>query len=224
MRMKRERGGVPLDTPMIVTIAREYGSGGSTVGRKLAEKLGCPFFDKELLALAAKESGIKEDLFQSLDEKPTNRFWDALPTGGSFYGSHHSSLGTLPIGDRLFLIQSEIIQKVASQGSCVIVGRCADYVLRDDPNAIRIFVHSPTEAKLKRIVHSYLIPEDEARSHMDRIDKERSGYYSHHTQGRWGKAENYHLSIDSSVLGLDGTADLLLHFARWKQSIGRSVV
>ncbi|PKM84784.1 MAG: cytidylate kinase [Firmicutes bacterium HGW-Firmicutes-11] len=213
-----------MSEPIIVTIAREYGSGGSTIGRKLAEKLGCPFFDKELLAMAAKESGINEDLFQSLDEKPTSRFWDALPTGGSIYGSHHSSLGTLPIGDRLFLIQSEIIKKVAALGSCVIVGRCADFVLREDPHTIRVFVHSPTEAKLDRIIHSYHIPEEEARSVMEKIDKERSGYYSHHTQGRWGKAENYHLSVDSSVLGIDDTTDLLLYFARRKQSVGRSVL
>lgn len=207
-----------MERRILVTIAREYGSGGSAIGRRLAEKLGCPFYDKELLTLAARESGIKEDLFQQADEKPSGRFWEAMATGAGSFGNRHVALGELPMNDRLFLIQSDIIRKVAAQGSCVIVGRCADHILRDEPDSLRFFIHAGVESRLERIVNRYHVPGGEARAAMERIDRERAAYYAHHTQGKWGKAENYHLSVDSSVLGIDGTAELLLTFARMRHA------
>jgi cytidylate kinase len=176
-------------TDLIVTIAREYGSGGSRIGRQLAQELHLPFYDKELIALAAQESGFAEDFIEKMEQKKTVDF---------FYHLYLSSQ-ELPLAEQVFLAQSQAIQKIAQKGPCVIVGRCADYVLRDLPNCLRVFVHAPLEWRIQCV-------RDEARAsvanyaeYLQKQDKNRAGYYNYFTGYKWGKAQNYHLSIDSSI-------------------------
>jgi CMP/dCMP kinase len=208
-----------MDRKIIITIARQYGSGGRYIGRLLAEKLNCPFYDKDLLTLAAEESGIDKDLFESADEKPSNRFWSSFAINAGSLANRPTPLGDIPINDKLFLIQSDIIKKVAAQGSCVIVGRCADHILKDDPDAVHVFIHSTVQEKLKRIVAFYNIPMEKAKESMLRTDKARASYYNYYVDSKWGQADNYHLSIDSSVLDIEGTAEMILTFALMKAGV-----
>lgn len=206
-----------MDKKIIITIAREYGSGGKCIGQKLSEILNIPFYDKELLALAAKESGIHEDLFKEADENHPKGFWNSMSFSTSSFGNVFSDGGELPINDRLFLIQSSIIKEIANEGSCIIVGRCADYILQDHPDAIHIFIHALEKDKIQRVIETYGINEKDAKTAMSKTDKRRAAYYDYYADGKWGQAENYDLSIDSSVIGIDGTVTLIKEFANLKQ-------
>lgn len=201
-----------MDKKIIVTIAREYGSGGREIGKKLAGRLGVAFYDKELITLAAKESGIDENLFANADEKPSNPFWASLAFNVGSFGNRIPTINDMPMNDRLFLIQSNVIKQVAAQGSCVIVGRCADYILDQDPAAVHLFIHSNEEDKLYRVIHSYGIPEETAKEAMKKTDKRRAAYYDYYVGEKWGQINHYDLSIDSSVLGIDKTVDLIIKF------------
>ncbi|NLP30903.1 MAG: cytidylate kinase-like family protein [Clostridiales bacterium] len=200
-----------MENNIIVTIGRQYGSGGRIIGKKLSEKLDLKFYDKEILTLAAKESGIHFGLFEEADEKRTNHFWSTLAMGTANYIRPHA-YNDIPMDDRLFFIQSDIIKKVAKKESCVIVGRCADRILKDHPRIVKIFIHSSFEDKIKRIADRFNIPESEAKELMIKKDKERANYYNYYSEGGWGEVDNYHLSIDSSILGIDGTVELLSTF------------
>ena len=205
-----------MDKKIIVTIAREYGSGGREIGQKLAKRLGASFYDKELIALAAQESGIDEELFINADEKPINPFWSSLAFNVGSFGNRVPTINDMPMNDRLFLIQSGIIKKVASEGSCVIVGRCADYILDKDPDAVHIFIHADTEDKLSRITHRYGVPEEAARDTMKKTDRRRAAYYDYYVGERWGQIDHYDLAINSSALGIDKTVDLIYQFVHMK--------
>lgn len=206
-----------MDKKIIVTIAREYGSGGREIGQKLAEKIGATFYDKELISLAAKESGIDEDLFANADEKPTNPFWSSLAFNVGSFGNRVPTMNDMPMNDRLFLIQSNVIKKVAAEGSCVIVGRCADYILDKNPDAVHLFIHSNDEDKLNRIIHSYGVPEEAAKEAMKKTDKRRAAYYDYYVGEKWGQIDHYDLAIDSSFLGIDKTVDLIVQFIQMKR-------
>ena len=156
---------------IIYTIGRQFGSGGRKVGRTLAEKLGIPFYDKELLTLAAKDSGLSEALFHNADEKPTSSLLYSLVMGNYPMSSGALGFNEMPLNDQLFLIQSKTIKKIADQGSCVIIGRCADYVLRDNPNVISVFIHAPLEARVHRAVNVYEVPKDKAEDICLKNDK-----------------------------------------------------
>lgn len=206
-----------MERKIIITIAREYGSGGRLIGKQLAESLNIPFYDKELLTIAAKESGIHEDLFKDADETHGKGFWNSMSFGAASFGNVFSGSCEMPINDRLFLIQSQIIQEVAKAGSCVIVGRCADYILQDDPHAIHIFIHADASDKIARISETYGVDAKNAKVAMVKTDKSRAAYYDYYAEGKWGRAENYDLSIDSSVVGLDGAVEIITHFGELKQ-------
>ncbi|MEG1583967.1 MAG: cytidylate kinase-like family protein [Anaerovorax sp.] len=206
-----------MDKKLIITIAREYGSGGKLIGQKLSESLNIPFYDKELLTLAAKESGIHEDLFKEADENHSKGFWNSMSFTTSSFGNVFSGGSELPINDRLFLIQSSIIKDIAQAGSCVIVGRCADYILQHHPDAMHVFIHALEKDKIARIIETYGVNEKDARTAMLKTDKRRATYYNYYADGKWGQAENYDLSIDSSVIGIDGTVMLIKEFAKLKQ-------
>lgn len=201
---------------VIITIARQFGSGGREIGQKLAEQLGIKFYDKELIALAAKESGIDEDLFESADEKPFNPFWSSLAVNIAGFGSKFSGFSDMPMNDRLFLIQSNVIKKIAQEESCVIVGRCADYILKEEANAVHIFVHADLPFKKNRLVGSYGIPEPNAEEFMKKTDKRRASYYDYYVGEKWGIAENYDLCVDSSAIGIDNTVKLIIEIAKMK--------
>lgn len=205
-----------MECKVIFTIARQFGSGGRDVGKKLAESLGIPFYDKSLIQIAAKESGIEESLFHSVDEEPSNSFWDALTINANIFGSLTSTYSSMPINDKLFIIQSNVIKNVAAKESCVIVGRCADYILRDEPGLIRVFVHGKEEDKLHRIIHQYGVPEADAKGLMVKTDKKRSSYYNYYADGKWGRAENYDLALNTSALGIDGAVELIKRYREIK--------
>lgn len=207
-----------MEGKVIFTIARQFGSGGRDVGKQLADSLEIPFYDKSLIQIAAKESGIEENLFKSVDEEPSNSFWDALAINANIFGNLTSTYSSMPINDKLFIIQSNVIKNIASKESCVIVGRCADYILRDEPNLVRVFVHGKEEDKLHRIVHQYGFPEADAKSLMVKTDKKRASYYNYYADGKWGRAENYDLSLNTSAIGIEGAVALIKSYWEIKRN------
>jgi cytidylate kinase len=187
---------------LIITIAREYGSGGRLIGRQLAQELHLPFYDKELIALAAQESGFAEDFIEQMEQKKTVGFFNNL----------YMSNQELPLADQVFLAQSQAIRKIAQKGPCVIVGRCADYVLRDSPNCLRAFIHAPLEWRIQCVRDEYRVQTADYADYLQKQDKNRAGYYNYFTEYKWGKAQNYHLSIDSSI-GIPNAVRVLTEMA-----------
>lgn len=189
----------------IITVSRHYASGGREIGQKLAERLGTGYYDHELLEEAAKNSGIHQSHFVENDEKRTNSFLYLLSTT---YGQ-----GGVPFDDSLFFATQNAVRKVASEEDCVIIGRCADYALRDFEKVLNVFITAPLEVRVKRAVEVYGIAEKHAEDYVKRIDKQRVSYYNYYTDKRWGQPQNYQICLDSSALGIDGTVDLLEKFA-----------
>ncbi len=190
----------------IITITRQYGSGGREIGERLAQSLGIEFYDNRLLEIAAKDSGIHKNHFEENDEKRTNSFLYLLSTT---YGQ-----GGIPFDDTLFFAQLNAIQKVASEHACVIIGRCADYALRDFNNVINLFISAPFDYRVRRAVEVYGIEEKHAAEYVKRIDKQRTSYYNYYTDKRWGQPQNYELCVDSAALGIDGSVKLIEDFIK----------
>ncbi len=197
----------------IITISRQFGSGGHEIGQKLAEKLNVPFYDKELIALAAKKSGISSEILENIDEKATNSLLYSLSMGMYGFGSNGRLSPDLPMNDKLFLLQSEIITDAAKQGSCVIVGRCADYLLRDDPCAVHVFIQASRQKRVERVTRLYDLSEQKALEMMIKTDKKRAAYFNFYTSLKWGQIENYNLCVDSGSIGVDNAVDLIAQFA-----------
>lgn len=189
----------------VITITRQYGSGGREIGEKLANALGVEFFDNKLLEVAAGNSGIHKSHFEQNDEKRSNSFLYLLSTA--------YSQGGVPFDDALFFAQLEAIQKIASEQSCVIMGRCADYALRDFSKILNVFICAPFEVRVKRAQEVYGIAEKHAADYVKRIDKQRTSYYNYYTDKRWGQPQNYQICVDSSALGIDGSVALIKQFA-----------
>ena len=196
----------------IYTIGRQFGSGGRQVGKALAERLGIPYYDKELLAMAAKDSGFSEELFHSADEKPASSLLYSLVMGNYPMSSGTLGFNEMPLNDQLFLIQSNTIRKVAKKGSCIIIGRCADYILKGNPDLISIFIHAPLEARVKRAVECYEVPADRAEEVCLKNDKSRANFYNYYSDQKWGMCRTYSLSLDSSLLGIEGCVDEIIRF------------
>ncbi|MDO4482252.1 MAG: cytidylate kinase-like family protein [Bacillota bacterium] len=182
----------------IITIAREYGSGGRIIGKKLAKALGFAFYDKELIEMAAEKIGFSTEYVRENEEKKAFSFIS------NFYGVS----GELPASDRIFIAQSGVIKEIAEKENCVIVGRCADYVLSDHPCCLNIFIHAPIEDRARRVFEEYDEDVPNIKGYIQKMDKKRSSYYNYMTQNKWGQAENYHLSINSS-LGIDLTVKMI---------------
>jgi cytidylate kinase len=193
----------------VITIARQYGSGGRTIGKKLAESLNIPFYDKELIAMAAKKSGLSQEVFEKADEKATSSLLYSLVMGTYNFGSHFSTVSDMPINDRLFMIQSDIIQHAALEGPCVIVGRCADYVLREHPNCFHVFIRAEHDDRVKRIVEEYGDPAAKADDLLQKKDKQRANYYNFYSNKKWADMNNYDLVVNSSLFGIDGSIDVI---------------
>lgn len=201
-----------MDKHFIITIGREFGSGGREIGMALAKKLNVKCYDKELLALAAQESGISEDLFKSHDEKPTNSFLYSLVMDTYSMGYSTSSYMDMPINQKVFMAQYEAIKNLADTESCVIVGRCADYALKNNPDCISVFIKADINDKIKRIMRVYNLSEDKAKDMIIKTNKKRSNYYNFYTNQKWADSRCYDLCIDSSELGIDGTIELILAY------------
>ena len=203
----------------IVTISREFGSGGREIGKKLSEKLDVPFYDKELLEMASKESGIARELFVKNDESYTNSFLYSLVMGNYPVSPDGRLNPELPLNHKIFLAQFETIKKLAEKGPCVIVGRCADYVLKEEPNVIDFFVSGNMYDKKKRILERYDIEKPKVEDFIRKTDKRRASYYNYYTDMKWGDARNFDLCINSSKSGIDGAVELMMAYINIKENL-----
>ena len=200
----------------IITIGRQFGSGGREIGKKLADQLGVPFDDKELLELAAEQSGISRDVIENYDEMPTNSLLYSLSMGN--YGMGGGGPFTMPINHQIFLAQFDAIQKLSADGACVIVGRCADYALSKYPHLVSVFVHAEMKKRVERVCRLYNLSDKEAAERIIKVDKKRASYHNFYSTKKWGNADSYHLSVDSGAIGIDGTVDLIRLFADKKEA------
>ncbi len=204
-----------MKTNAIITISRQFGSGGRLIAKKLAERLDIPFYDKELIAMAAAESGIDQEVFES-EEYRTSRSFYLLGTIGYTLGSPVTINSMMSLNDRMFMVQSDVIENIAKSGPCVIVGRCSDYVLKDYENAIHIYVHGELEDRKLRAIEEYKIAAVDVEDFLGKIDRERANYYNYYTGRKWGNANNYNLSIDSTKFGLDKIVDMIVELVEEK--------
>ncbi|MBQ7430293.1 AAA family ATPase [Butyrivibrio sp.] len=198
----------------IITIGRQFGSGGREIGEMVADHFGIKCYDKELLSRAAKESGFCEEMIQNHDERPTNSFLYNLVMDTYSFGYNSSSFVDMPISHKVFLAQFDTIKKIAQEGPCVIVGRCADYALSDFPNVLNLFITADEECKIKRIKERFedITTDDKAREMMNKKDKQRQSYYNYYSSKKWGRADSYDLCINSSILGIDGTVKFITQY------------
>lgn len=200
-----------MEKKIIISIGRQFGAGGRRVGQALAERLGIAYYDKELILEAAKEYGFAPEFFEQNDEKSASftgdvlQWMESLVTGGMSAKNYLSQ-------DALFEMQASAIRKIAEEKSCVIVGRCSDYVLRDNPNCISVFLHSTDEDRAQRIQERSNISREEALTKMRTQDKKRAAYYNFYSSKTWGDSATYDLSINVSALGVEKCVDLIIHY------------
>ena len=186
----------------VITISREYGSGGRAIGEKLAKELGIPFYNKELILMAAKESGLSEEYIKKTEQMKSTSFLYGLYMGAQ----------ALPMNDQIFLVQSKIIREIAEEGPCVIVGRCADYILRERNDLLNVFIHAPLAFRAERAKKVYEKSANNMEDFVRKQDKKRASFYNYFSQNKWGDARHYHLAI-SSVYGVDFAVNVLKHAA-----------
>lgn len=209
-----------MSKKFVVNIGRQLGSGGKQIGETLASRLNVKLYDKELINLASEESGLCREFFERADEKASQGFL------GGVFGMRFPFIsdGNIPTmnclsNDALFKVQSDVIRRLASESSCLFVGRCADYILRDHPHCVNIFISASNEDRIARLQALQGITKNEAEEMMHRVDKRRAEYYNYYSYKRWGAAESYHLCINSSVLGIKETTDFIEAFIRMKLGI-----
>lgn len=196
----------------IVTIARQYGSGGREVGQKLAELMGCKFYDKDLITLAAQKSGLSTDALNNVDEKAANSLLYTLALGSSTY-NHSIGQVNMPINDKLFVVQSEIIKELAAgPESAVIVGRCADYVLSGYENVVKVFITADFDRRVQTVMERNALSQAQAKDMIIKTDKRRANYYSYYTGDKWGKADKYDLVVSTDKIGNEGAAKLIADY------------
>ena len=194
---------------MIIAIGRAYGSGGREIGEKLSKKLGIHFYDKELIELAAEKTGVDKKFFDKADEQIVSRFVEPyVPEDGD-------------INYKLYMTEFKIINELAMKESFVIVGRLADYILRDNRNCLKIFLYAPEEVRIERIMKLYHLTKEEAKKKITKVDKTRKAYSSYFTDRVWDGKEGRDLMIDTSWLGIDGTVELLeMIIKKWRAKEG----
>lgn len=196
----------------IITIGRQFGSAGREIGEKVAAHFGIKCYDKELLSRAAKESGFCEEMIENHDERPTNSFLYNLVMDTYSFGYNASSFVDMPISHKVFLAQFDTIKQIANEGPCIIVGRCADYALQDYKNCVHLFIHGDADIKVQRIMEKYSLSRDKAKDMISKKDKQRQSYYNYYSSKKWGRADTYDLTINSSKLGVDGTVNLIIQY------------
>ncbi len=208
-----------MENKMIITIGRQYGSAGLEIGKKLAEELGVNLYDKEMLKRAAKESGLCEELFETHDEKPTNSFLYSLVMDTYSLGYSSSSYADMPINHKVFLAQFDTIKKIANEGPCVMVGRCADYALEDYKNVINVFIYADMDQRIRRIAQKYDLTDAKAKDMIVKTDKKRASYYNYYTNKEWGDAKGYDLCLNSGKLGVYGTVKAILEYIKIRNGV-----
>ena len=201
-----------MKNPLIITIGREYGSGGREIGKALAEKLGISFYDKQIISLAAEKSGLSPEFITNNEQRVRSGFMQNLAASAAYQSGFFSSQ-YLPLSETIFISQAQVIRDIAAKESAVIVGRCADYVLAGRQNTINVFIHAPKEARVQRIMALYHLDEAAALKAIATSDKERGNHYFRYTDLKWGKAQNYDISINSALMGIEKTAEMLISLA-----------
>ena len=193
----------------IITIGRQHGSGGHEIGRRLAGKLGIPFFDKERIAIYANEKGLSDKLFATIDEPVTTSFLYSLAMNTFSSSSMMSNLTDITLNDQAFQLQASVTRHLAGEGPCVIVGRCADDILSEGFRCFNVFVHADLPFRVGRVVNIYGLPPEDVESTIAKVDKKRSNYYNYCSGRRWSDATNYHLTLNSATFGIDGSVELI---------------
>lgn len=199
----------------VVALSREYGSGGREIAQKLAEKLNVGCYDKSIIKMTAEKSGLAAGFVEKSEEKVENNFLFNLKYS-SYAGLDSIVYYETPTNDKMFIAQSAVIKEIAEQESCVIIGRCGDYVLREQENLIRIFIRADLEYRAANAVENYGLPEKGAASAIRKIDKARANYYKYYTNGAWGAADHSDIIINSEVSGIDGAVEIILALLRAK--------
>ena len=203
-----------MSKKLIITIARQYGSGGREIGEKVAEMLGIPIYDKEIITDAASKGDLNAEVIRNTEESCANSLLYTLAMGSNILGTTLHFGYKMPLNDKLFILQSDIIREYAKNGSCVIIGRCSDYVLKDEEGVLRLFIYGDLDHRAERVQQRH--PEIKSSQIIDVInktDKRRSSYYNFYTGNKWGKYDNYDMAINSSTLGIEGTAQLIVAMA-----------
>ena len=223
-------------THTIITIGRQFGSGGREIGKRLADELGIEFYDKELLSRAAKDSKICKELFETHDEKPTNSFLYSLVMDTYSMGFASGSVNEMPLNHKIFLAQFDAIKKIVSddnlfnyqakvirqlaeEESCVIIGRCADYALEERDDVLSVFIHADLEDRIKNVAKLNELTDNKAKDLIHKTDKRRASYYNYYTNKKWGDAESYDICINSSKFGVDGCVKAIKDFLELKASL-----
>lgn len=204
-------------TKIILAIGRQFGSGGREIGQKLAKEFGIAYYDKELITEAARESGLCEDIFERADERANRSLSYAFTMGYSSFIGMFTPYNDILSNDTLFKIQSDTIRNIAEKGSCVLVGRCADYILRDDPACLSVFISNTVEIRIQKIIERMGVTVEQAKELMTKNDKSRAAYYNYYTNKTWGMASSYNLCVDASILGIDGTVAFIKRFIEQRQ-------
>ena len=191
----------------VITIGRQYGSGGREIGKKISELLGISYYDDELISMAAKNSGLNHEILSDVDEKATNSLLYTLAMSGSLFGGNAALAYEMPINDKLYIAQSEVIKELAAKEHCVIIGRCADYVLN-------VFIYADLDKRAERVAAAKGITEAKAKDLIIKTDKQRANYYNYYTSLKWGRIENYDLCIDSGKIGPENVAQVIAEYVR----------
>lgn len=193
----------------VITITRQYGSGGREIGRKLAEAYEIPFYDNEIITRAAKETGFAEAAFENIEDKATNSLLYSIAMGMNMFNNQEVGYSGLSLDDRIFLAQSNVIRRVVKEGPCVIVGKCADYILKDKENVVNLFIKASVDFRIHRSIQVDGLPEAKAAELVLKKDKSRANYYKYHSGERWDNVLNYDMAIRSDLCGIDGTVECL---------------
>lgn len=197
----------------IITIGRQYGSGGREIGHRLAQAFNIDFYDKELITLAAKQSGFNEEIMKENDEKHNRSFLYSLVMGT------YTGEASLPLNHKLFLAQFDAIKKLAEEKSCVIIGRCADYALEYNPDCLKVFIHADIDARIRRAIDEYGVDPDKVEEIIKKTDKQRESYYNFYTGKKWGDMDNYDITLNSTYAGIDGSVKVIENLIREKMQI-----
>ncbi len=197
---------------IIITVSREAYCGGDELAKSLADKLGFKFYDRELISLASEKSGIHEEHFESIEKKPTNSILYSVVMGMYTSRGAYVRLDDVLTDDKIYKIQADIIREMAEHGNCVFVGRCSDYILRNNPKCVNIFLHGNEQDRINRVVKEQNVSEAEARKIVSRADKKRRSYYNYYTNREWGEVSNYDITINLSSVTEDKAVDLVIAF------------
>ena len=197
----------------VITISREFGTGARTIGQKLAEELGFAYYDRAIIQLAAEKSGLSPDFIAKNEEKASNNFLFNVATS-AYISSGINLQYTVPVNDKAFIVQSEVIREIAEKGDCVIIGRCANYVLNDHPNIMKVFVRADKADRIERCVNEYGYDPKTVEAELNKIDKGRSSYYKYYTGSAWKDMDNYDFCINSSKGDIDSNVKALADLAK----------